>query len=55
MEVGINIEKDSILCYSEIRGMLPRADQDIIDAIINEEKTHLSEITFITNHLGSGA
>lgn len=54
-EVGINIEEDSILLYSEIRGMLPHADQDIIDAIISEEKKHLSEITYITNQLRSGA
>jgi hypothetical protein len=54
METGIGFEKDSILFYSEVRGMVPRQDQEIIDMIINEEKKHLSELTYMANRLKSG-
>jgi rubrerythrin len=51
LEVGIGFEKDSILFYSEMRGMVPEQDREIVDVIINEEKTHLSELTYMTNKL----
>ncbi len=51
LETGIGFEKDSILFYSEIRGMVPRPDQEIIDMIVNEERKHLSEFTFMANKL----
>jgi len=54
LETGVGFEKDSILFYSEIRGMVPRQEQDIIDAIINEEKKHLSELTYMANKIRSG-
>lgn len=54
LEAGIGFEKDSILLYSEIRGMLPRQDQNIIDMIVNEEKKHLSELTYLAGKLRSG-
>ncbi|MDP3879516.1 MAG: ferritin family protein [Dehalococcoidales bacterium] len=53
-EVGIGFEKDSILLYSEVRGMVPRPDQDIIDMITNEEKKHLSELMYMANKMRSG-
>jgi hypothetical protein len=34
--------------------MVPRKDQDIIDAIVNEEKKHLSELMYIANKIKSG-
>jgi rubrerythrin len=54
MELGIGLEKDCIIFYSEIRGMLPRADQDIIDMITSEEKKHLSELSFVAGKLRRG-
>jgi rubrerythrin len=53
LEIGIGFEKDSILFYSEMRGMVPRQDQEIVDVITNEEKKHLSELTYIMNKLKS--
>jgi rubrerythrin len=53
LEIGISLEKDSILFYSEMRGMVPREDQEIIDVITNEEKRHLSELTYMANKLKS--
>ncbi len=54
VEAGISFEKDSILLYSEVRGMVPRQDQDIIDMITNEEKKHLSELMYLANKVRSG-
>lgn len=54
VEAGIGFEKDSILFYSEIIGMLPNDNQNIVDVIINEEKKHLSELTYLANRLRGG-
>lgn len=54
VEAGIGFEKDSILFYSEVRGMVPRQDQDIMDMIVNEEKKHLSELSYMANRIRSG-
>jgi rubrerythrin len=51
IELSIGLEKGSILFYSEIRGMVPRQDQELIDMIPNEEKKHLSEFTYMANRL----
>jgi len=51
VEAGIGFEKDSILFYSETRGMMPKPDQEIIDMIVSEEKKHLSELAYIVNKL----
>ena len=53
LETGIGFEKDSILFYSEIRGMVPPQDQDIVDIIINEERKHLSELTYMVGRVRS--
>ncbi len=55
IETGIGFEKDSILFYSEMRGMVPRQDRQIVDMIVNEEKKHLSELTYMADRLRSGA
>ena len=54
VEIGISFEKDSILFYSEMRGMMPRHDQEMVDVITSEEKRHLSELTYMANKLRSG-
>lgn len=51
MEIGITMEKDSILFYSEISSMLPGDDRIIINGIIGEEQKHLSELTYIKRQL----
>lgn len=54
IEIGIGFEKDSILFYSEVWGMVPKQDQEIIDMVVNEVKKHLSEFTYMANRLKSG-
>jgi rubrerythrin len=51
VEIGIGFEKDSVLFYSEIRGMVPKPDQELIDMIVSEEKKHLSELGYVANKL----
>ena len=54
LETGIGFEKDSILFYSELRGMVPKLDQEIIESIISEEQKHFNELTYMANQLRSG-
>lgn len=47
INLGLQFEKDTILFYSDMRGMLPRDDQPVLDMITNEERKHLSELSAI--------
>ncbi len=51
LEISIGFEKDSILFYSEMRGMVPQQEQDIVDIISNEERKHLSELAYMAGRL----
>jgi rubrerythrin len=44
LAIAIGFEKDSILLYSEIRGLVPKADQEIVDKVIYEERRHLRRL-----------
>lgn len=45
IQIGLEAEKDSILFYSEMRGLVRRSDRDVIDKIIEEEKAHLRQLS----------
>jgi len=51
-EIGIGFEKYSILLYSEMRGLVPRANREIVVKVINEEKSHPCQLTDIWNKRG---
>ncbi|MDD4859145.1 MAG: ferritin family protein [Dehalococcoidales bacterium] len=51
LELGIEAEKDSILFYYEMRGMVPAHTQTVIDRIIGEEKAHLKQLSDIKKKL----
>lgn len=51
LELGIGFEKDSILLYSEMRDLVPHADQEILDTVIDSEKDHLRQLTNLWNQL----
>ena len=51
LELGISAEKDSILFYYEIRDVLPPQASPVITRIINEEKSHLQQLTEIKKKL----
>lgn len=51
VDTAITAEKDSILFFTEARGLLPDQDMQVIDGIINQAKDHISELTFLANKL----
>jgi len=45
LDIGIRAEKDSILFYSAIQGLVRREDADIVKRIIKEEQSHLAQLS----------
>jgi len=45
IQLALGAEKDSILFYSEMRDLVPKQDRPIIDKIINEEKSHMRQLS----------
>jgi rubrerythrin len=44
IQIALSIEKDSILFYSEMRDLIRRSDREVINKIIEEEKSHLRQL-----------
>jgi len=44
IEIGLRAEKDSILFYSEMRELIRRSDREVINKIIEEERSHLRQL-----------
>jgi rubrerythrin len=44
LDLGIKMEKDSILFYQEMKKMVPERSRDTIDRIITEEKGHFRKL-----------
>ncbi|MFC1926073.1 ferritin family protein, partial [Chloroflexota bacterium] len=53
LHIGLGAEKDSILFYSEMRGLVHQSDRNVIDRIIEEEKTHLKRLLELLRRLGN--
>lgn len=53
LELGICAEKDSILFYYEILERMPQSVKATLDRIINEEKTHLRQLTELKKNIDS--
>jgi rubrerythrin len=43
-EYAIRFEKDTILFYQEIRGLVSVSDQKVVEEIIEEEKSHIRRL-----------
>jgi rubrerythrin len=54
LQIGINAEKDSILFYSEMRELVHQSDRKVIDHIIDEERSHLKQLSGLKKKLGKG-
>ena len=54
LELGISAEKDSILFYCEMRDIMPQRVLPALNRIINEEKTHLQQLTVTKKRLEEG-
>jgi rubrerythrin len=53
LELAINLEKDSILFYYQIKDIVPPGQQPLLYRIIAEEKTHLRDLSKIKRERAS--
>ena len=53
VELGISAEKDSILFYYGMKDLMPEPAQKMVDKIIAEEKTHLTQLSDVKKKLSS--
>ena len=44
LHLAMGFEKDSILFFTEMKGLVPSSEVSVIDACIQEEKTHLRKL-----------
>jgi rubrerythrin len=51
IQVAMRAEKDSILFYTEVRERVRPADRKVVKKIIDEEKSHLRQLTVIKKGL----
>jgi len=52
IHMAIGMEKDSILFYQEMRGLVRDADRKVVDQVIGEEKAHLTQLSEFLARLG---
>ncbi|MCK4361703.1 MAG: ferritin family protein [Dehalococcoidia bacterium] len=45
IQIAISAEKDSILFYSNLRELVRRSDREAVDKIIEEERSHLRQLS----------
>ena len=53
IELAISAEKDSILFYYEMKDIVPKRTQLIVNKIISEEKSHLRQLSELKKQLAS--
>ena len=53
VQIAIGAEKDSILFYSEMRHLIKEQERSTIDRIIQEEKSHLRQLSNMKWHLAA--
>ena len=51
IQMALGAEKDSILFYSEMRDLVRRSDREVINKIIEEEKSHLRQLSELKENL----
>ena len=51
LELAIDTEKDALLFYYEMKDILPRPVQPVVNKILAEEKSHLTQLTALKNRL----
>jgi rubrerythrin len=54
VQIGMGAEKDSILFYSEMRNLVRQPDREVVTRIIEEEKSHLRQLSDLKKSLGTG-
>ena len=51
LELAIGAEKESILFYYEMKGLIPQRAQTMVDKVIGEEKSHLRQLSELKKKL----
>ncbi|MFC2059033.1 ferritin family protein [Chloroflexota bacterium] len=54
IQIGIVAEKDSILFYSEMQHLVPERERKLVNNIIDEEKSHLRQLSDLKKELTKG-
>ena len=52
IEIGIGLEKDSIIFYEEMRNYVPKSEHRVIHKVIDEEKDHLRKLVDMKRKIG---
>jgi len=52
IRTAIGIEKDSILFYGEMRGLVRREDRRVVDRITGEERGHVLQLSELLSQIG---
>ncbi|HJW88419.1 MAG TPA: ferritin family protein [Dehalococcoidia bacterium] len=52
VRTAIGIEKDSILFYGEMRGLVRREDRSLVDRIMDEERGHVLQLSEVLSQMG---
>lgn len=53
IHIALGAEKDSILFYSEMRNLVLERDREVVDRIIEEEKSHLRQLSELKKKLAA--
>lgn len=53
IHLALSVERDSLLFYWEMRGLLRQADLSVMDRIMEEERSHIRQLTELKRKIGS--
>ena len=51
IRMGIGLERDSIIFFSEMKNLLPSDTREVIDRVIQEENDHLAKLVELKNNI----
>jgi rubrerythrin len=51
VQIALSVEKESILFYTEMRELVRSSDRDIVNRVIEEEKSHMRELIHLKKSL----
>ena len=51
IQMALSAEKESILFYSEMRGLVRQSDRNVMDKIIEEERSHVRQLSDLKKDL----
>lgn len=52
IQIGLRAEKDSILFYLEMQNLVRSSDREVVNRIIEEERSHLRQLLALRHSLG---